>query len=112
MKEADNVKAFKPVRGMRDFLPKDAAKMRHVEHVSREIARLYGYDEVIMPVLESHDLLSAKAGEEIRLRMYAFTDMGGRKVALRPEFTPSIACLLYTSPSPRDRTRSRMPSSA
>ena len=24
----------------------------------------------------------------------------------------SISCLLYTSPSPRDRTRSRMPSSA
>ena len=26
--------------------------------------------------------------------------------------TPTRACLLYTSPSPRDRTRSRMPSSA
>mgnify|MGYP000473090734 CR=1 FL=1 len=25
---------------------------------------------------------------------------------------PNTACLLYTSPSPRDRTRSRMPSSA
>ena len=25
---------------------------------------------------------------------------------------PLAACLLYTSPSPRDRTRSRMPSSA
>ena len=25
---------------------------------------------------------------------------------------PHTACLLYTSPSPRDRTRSRMPSSA
>ena len=25
---------------------------------------------------------------------------------------PSLCCLLYTSPSPRDRTRSRMPSSA
>ena len=25
---------------------------------------------------------------------------------------PGIICLLYTSPSPRDRTRSRMPSSA
>ena len=24
----------------------------------------------------------------------------------------SVSCLLYTSPSPRDRTRSRMPSSA
>ena len=28
----------------------------------------------------------------------------------RPE--ASLSCLLYTSPSPRDRTRSRMPSSA
>ena len=27
-------------------------------------------------------------------------------------FVPSNDCLLYTSPSPRDRTRSRMPSSA
>ena len=26
--------------------------------------------------------------------------------------TPTYSCLLYTSPSPRDRTRSRMPSSA
>ena len=25
---------------------------------------------------------------------------------------PAMICLLYTSPSPRDRTRSRMPSSA
>ena len=32
-----------------------------------------------------------------------------RKRALGDAF---IACLLYTSPSPRDRTRSRMPSSA
>ena len=27
-------------------------------------------------------------------------------------FTADYTCLLYTSPSPRDRTRSRMPSSA
>ena len=28
------------------------------------------------------------------------------------DLTRCIVCLLYTSPSPRDRTRSRMPSSA
>ena len=28
------------------------------------------------------------------------------------DYLQSLACLLYTSPSPRDRTRSRMPSSA
>ena len=33
-------------------------------------------------------------------------------VVLREKCSPSDLCLLYTSPSPRDRTRSRMPSSA
>ena len=28
------------------------------------------------------------------------------------QYRPLLTCLLYTSPSPRDRTRSRMPSSA
>ena len=32
--------------------------------------------------------------------------------ATRAPDAPAKACLLYTSPSPRDRTRSRMPSSA
>ena len=27
-------------------------------------------------------------------------------------YTPTVSCLLYTSPSPRDRQKSRMPSSA
>ena len=30
----------------------------------------------------------------------------------KKEKDSNIVCLLYTSPSPRDRTRSRMPSSA
>ena len=29
-----------------------------------------------------------------------------------PEFSETMACLLYTSPSPRDLSTSRMPSSA
>jgi len=81
---------------MRDFLPKDTERIRHVEQVSRELAQLYGYGEVITPVVESYDLLGAKSGEEIRERMYAFKDLGGRKVALRPEFTASVARLVAT----------------
>jgi len=81
---------------MRDFLPKEAETMKHVEQVTRELAHLYGYEEIITPVVESYDLLAAKSGEEIRKRMYAFDDLGGRKVALRPEFTASIARLIAT----------------
>ena len=67
---------FQTVRGMRDFLPKDTEKIRHVEQTARELASLYGFEEVITPILESHELLAAKAGEEIRLRMYTFNDLG------------------------------------
>jgi histidyl-tRNA synthetase len=87
---------FKTVRGMRDLLPVDAERMRHVEQVSRTISKLYGYEEIITPVLESYDLLAAKTSEEIRERMYTFKDLGGRKVALRPEFTASVARLVAT----------------
>ncbi len=85
------------LRGMRDFLPRVAKKMRYVEQVSRELAQLYGFEEVITPVMERYELLAAKSGEEIRERMYAFEDMGGRRVALRPEFTASIARLVVTT---------------
>ena len=36
----------------------------------------------------------------------------GQTAAMAAGFDNSKGCLLYTSPSPRDRTRSRMPSSA
>jgi histidyl-tRNA synthetase len=89
--------AFKTVRGMRDFLPEDAKIMKYVESQARKIAELYGYKEIITPVVESYELVAAKAGEEVRARMYAFEDLGGRKVALRPEFTASVARLVATT---------------
>jgi histidyl-tRNA synthetase len=79
---------------MRDLLPVDAEMMRYVEMVSRTISKLYGYQEIITPVLESYELLAAKTSEEIRERMYTFKDLGDRKVALRPEFTASVARLV------------------
>ncbi|MBT8171755.1 histidine--tRNA ligase [Candidatus Bathyarchaeota archaeon] len=85
---------FKTVRGMRDLLPVDAERMRHVEQVSRKLSKLYGYAEIITPVLEPYDLLAAKTSEEIRERMYTFKDLGDRKVAMRPEFTASVARLV------------------
>jgi histidyl-tRNA synthetase len=81
---------------MNDYLPDDAKKLRYVEQKTRETAQLYGYNEVITPLVESYELLAAKAGDEIRHRMYTFSDMANRKIALRAEFTPSIARLVAT----------------
>jgi len=88
---------FKTVRGMRDFLPEEAEMMKYIEGKARKTAELYGYKEVMTPVVESYELLATKAGEEVRLRMFAFKDLGGRMVALRPEFTPSVARLVATT---------------
>ena len=89
--------AYKTVRGMRDFLPKEAKMMRFIEDKARKTAKLYGYQEIITPIVESYELVAAKVGEEVRARMYAFEDLGGRKVALRPEFTASVARLVATT---------------
>jgi len=88
---------FKTVRGMRDFLPEEARLLRHVEGRAREVARLYGYREIVTPIVESYELLSAKAGEEVKSRMFLFKDLGGREVALRPEFTASVARLVAST---------------
>jgi histidyl-tRNA synthetase len=88
---------FKTVRGMRDLLAEEAVLLRRVESEARGVARLYGYREIVTPVVESYDLLSAKAGEEVKSRMFVFKDLGGRDVALRPEFTASVARLVATS---------------
>lgn len=85
-----------PPRGMRDFLPEDLAKRRYVEDCIRRLFKLYGYEEVETPTLESYELLAAKVGEETRRSMYIVEDLKGRRYALRPEGTSPIARLVVT----------------
>ena len=91
------MQTFQTVRGLRDLLPDDAEMLTFVMNKARETAELYGYREVITPLIEPYELLSAKSGEEIRQRMFTFKDMGNRTVGLRPEFTSSIARLATTA---------------
>ena len=65
------------------------------------------------------DMLTANIKEGVstdqidKLGYEFIRDNGGYSAPLYYRgFTKSLCCLLYTSPSPRDRTRSRMPSSA
>ncbi len=88
---------FQTVRGMRDLIGEEAQTFTYIIAKARETAELYGFKEVITPHVEPLELLSAKSGEEIRQRMFIFKDLGERQVALRPEFTASIARLATTS---------------
>lgn len=77
--------------GFRDFFPDEAAFRNRIFTVWREVAARYGFEEYDGPPLEPLELYTTKSGEEIAGQLYAFTDKGGRKIALRPEMTPSLA---------------------
>ena len=55
-----------------------------------------------------------KFGSDARAKMLEGVDIlaNAVKVTLGPKGRNVVICLLYTSPSPRDATLSRMPSSA
>ena len=55
-------------------------------------------------VLLDSDYIIERSGEKFRSSMLTFDKEDGK--------TMCLSCLLYTSPSPRDREKSRMPSSA
>src|SRR6266849_4114265 len=77
--------------GFRDFYPDELALKNHIFATWREVARRYGFQEYDGPPLEPLELYADKSGEEIVQQLYAFEDKGGRKVALRPEMTPTLA---------------------
>ena len=79
------------VRGTRDFYPDDMRVRNWLFERFHSAARAHGFEEYDAPVLESEDLYTRKAGEEIVGQLYNFEDKGGRRVALRPEMTPSLA---------------------
>jgi len=79
------------VRGTRDFYPEDMRIRNWLFDNFRSAARSHGFEEYDSPVLEHEELYTRKQGEEITQQLYNFEDKGGRRVALRPEMTPSLA---------------------
>lgn len=82
---------FTTLPGFRDFLPEDCAVRNHLFRLWRETALRYGFVEFDGPVLEPLELFTAKSGDEIASQLFEFEDRGGRRVAMRPEMTPTLA---------------------
>ena len=80
---------LQPVKGTRDFYPEDLRVRNWLFDIWRETSRQFGFEEYDACVLESEELYIRKAGDEITGQLYSFEDKGGRRIALRPEMTPS-----------------------
>jgi histidyl-tRNA synthetase len=85
---------FERLPGFRDFAPEELAGVLHIFDSWRTVSTRYGFSEYGGPPLELLELYVEKSGEEIVQQLYNFQDKGQRKIALRPEMTPSLARIL------------------
>ena len=83
-----------PPRGTRDFFPEDQRVKTWLFNAWRAASSDFAFEEYDAPILESEELYVQKAGEDVLQQLYNFTDKGGRRLALRPEMTPSLARLV------------------
>jgi histidyl-tRNA synthetase len=81
---------LEPPRGMRDFYPEDMPLRDRIFSAWSEAATLHGFARFEAPVVETMELLTRKAGEEVTRQIYHFKDKSDRDLALRPEVTPSL----------------------
>ncbi len=85
---------YKAPRGTYDILPSQSWKWQHVINTFRQMAVLYGFEEIVTPIFEQSDLFERSSGESsdiVQKEMYRFSDRKGRCFALRPEGTAPVA---------------------
>ncbi len=85
---------FQTVRGMRDLLPDESRKFRFVTETAQAIATLYGFEEIVTPLLEASAVFERTLGETsdvVSKQTYTFQDRGGDSLTLRPEGTAGVA---------------------
>ena len=92
---------FQTIRGMRDFLPEQAAKKQYIEGVCRLVFESYGFQPLETPAVEGFELLAKKGsgGEAIKDEIYYFKDKGDRELGLRFDLTVPTARVVATNPN-------------
>lgn len=84
-------------QGLADVLWEEAELKFHIETVARSIFKQNGYKMVETPTFEYFDVYHTATPNHAE-SMFKFFDADGRTLALRPDFTTSIARLAATKP--------------
>ena len=87
-----SILSSQPYKGTRDFYPEDLQKRNYIFETWKKVLVANGFVEYDCSVIENAEIYLAKSGEELGSKqLYSFVDKGDRKIALRPEMTPSLA---------------------
>jgi histidyl-tRNA synthetase len=87
-------------KGMRDFLPDEMLKREYVFGQVREVFHLYGFEPLQTPVLELHETLMGKYGEDAEKLIFNAQHPGGKEaLALRYDLTVPLARVVAQYPN-------------
>jgi histidyl-tRNA synthetase len=79
-------------KGMRDFLPDEMLKREYVFNTVREVFHLYGFEPLQTPVLELHETLMGKYGEDAEQLIFRAKHVqGSEELAMRYDLTVPLA---------------------
>jgi histidyl-tRNA synthetase len=84
------LKTSKTYKGTRIVFGETARNKRRLLNQMIEIMESYGYQEMMIPVIQLTETFASKVGEENNNMMYTFTDRGNRDICLAPEYTSII----------------------
>ncbi len=82
--------------GVNDILPEECAVKKDIESTIWSVFSSIGYKEVETPTFEYYDCYAGLGGQISQEKMFKFFDEQGRILALRPDFTTSIARMAST----------------
>lgn len=85
--------------GVNDLLPEECGIKKDIENTIWTVFTSAGYNEVETPAFEYYDCYIGEGGQISQETMYKFFDEQGRILALRPDFTTSIARMAATKES-------------
>lgn len=84
------IKASNTYKGTRILFAETAKKKRDLLNQMIQILESYGYQEMMIPVIQLSETFESKVGEENNNMMYNFTDRGNRDICLAPEYTAIV----------------------
>lgn len=84
------IKTSKTYKGTRILFADSAKNKRTLINKMIEVLESYGYQEIMIPVIQLSETFESKVGEENNNMMYNFTDRGNRDICLAPEYTAVV----------------------
>ena len=84
------IKLESTYKGTRILFAESAKRKRDLLNKMIEILESYGYQEIMIPVIQKQETFQSKVGDENRNMMFNFKDRGDRDLCLSPEYTAIV----------------------